>query len=504
MKRSVTIIEKGRDGSVRYADGLRSIEGYWEFGGNDVVTIVSMGTADEWRSAHAWAVPQRAEVLRFVADEVIRQRAPTCEAEIDDERGYILLRVSAARAHLDGTSARSSARTDAATFVRRYGELRSMLGFGVLVIVLVLGAVAWLGRSALSVAPAHGVPLGDSVRTDTHVVSLVQATDAHLPRVSGRGGDDTASISALLIPLGGGAPQRVPLVGGLAPSAYGLARVMGSDGHTVWLDVAGLVGVRTSDYTLVTVDDLRAANPGLDPGWWDDQRGMDVVEGVLHVMRPDRSAALDVDPATLAARPATPRPPTAARFMKRSPDDVLAAGFVLPDGRWLGLHAPTALQGAFGPGKWVRSVERADDTKQQRRLYLGTTEASSDGDHHRLRTIAAASDADYQDAAFLRLSPDAAPVSLAAPAGTLMVHTARAEQGAPGSGTLVVSRVDPQGSVQWQVDTGLDRFRLRQVFPGETVSVFVGERPATPGKLADALVVLLDNDTGKLVTHVLQ
>jgi hypothetical protein len=58
--------------------------------------------------------------------------------------------------------------------------------------------------------------------------------------------------------------------------------------------------------------------------------------------------------------------------------------------------------------------------------------------------------------------------------------------------------------VQWQVDTGLDRFRLRQVFPGETVSVFVGERPATPGKLADALVVLLDNDTGKLVTHVLQ
>ncbi len=501
MGRSVMIVQNGRDGSVRYADGLRSIEGYWAFGGNDVVTIVSMGSRDDWAQAHEWAVDQRAGVLRFVADEVIRQRAPTCVAEIDELGGHILLRIGGA-----GRAGAVSRPSAAATrFVHRIGALKSMLALGVLALALVVGGLAWIGKSALSVAPAHGVPLGDSVRTDTHVVSLIRNTDAHLPRWSGRGGNDAVSISVLLIPLDGTQPQRVSLASGLAPNAFSLARVLGSDGHTLWLDVAGLRGLRVRDLTLVTVADLRAANAQLDPGWWDDQRGIDVVDGVLHVMRPDRSAALDVDPATLAGRPVTPRPPSAARFLKRSPDDLLAAGFLMPDGRWLGLHAPSARQGMCSPGAWVRAVERADDATEVRRLFLGTAEAAADGDHHRIRTMAAVSDADYLDAAFLRLSPESAPVPLEAPAGTLMVHTSRADEGAAGTGgTLVVSRVDQQGSLQWQVDTGLDRFRLRQVLPGAKVSVFVGERPPAPGKLADALVVLLDNSTGKLVTHALR
>ena len=90
MEPIVTIIENGRDGDVRYAEGaLRAINGYWEFGGNDVVTIVSMGSRMEWERSQAWALERRAAILRFVADEVIRQRAPTCSAEIDEESGII-------------------------------------------------------------------------------------------------------------------------------------------------------------------------------------------------------------------------------------------------------------------------------------------------------------------------------------------------------------------------------------------------------------------------------
>ena len=498
MKRSVTIIEHGRDGSVRYSDGLRSIEGYWEFGGNDVVTIVSMGTHDEWLRDHAWAVPQRDDILRLVADEVIRQRAPTCVAEIDDLRGYILLRVSADKDRAARASARPSAAPDAATYVRRYGDLKSMLAFGVLVIVLVLGAIAWLGRSALSVAPASGVPLGESVRTATHVVTLIQATDPHLPRVTGRGGDDTTSISVLLVPLDGGSPQHVQVVGGLTPNAYSLARVIGSDGRTVWLDVAGLFGVRVSDATLVSVDELRAANPGLDPGWWHDQRGMDIVDGRLHVINSDRSAALDVDPETLEAAPATPRPSN-DRFHRQAPDDFMAAGFITPAGKWLGLHAPSELEALFGPRKWVRPVERAGGSNHLRHLCSGEVELSSDGANARVRNIAAVDDSTYLDAVFLRLTPESTPLSSASPDGALMVHT-----NTEGTGrTLVVSRVDMDGRVQWQADTGLDRFHLQQVMPGETTTAFVGVVPAVPDKLPEPRVVLVDNATGKLAAHSL-
>lgn len=504
MSRTVSITENGRSGSVRYSEGFRAIAGYWEFGGGDVIAIVGMGSLEEWQRSHAWAVAQRADVLRFVASEVIRQRAPTCAVEIDDLRGDIVLRVAAAgaapaavqpataSAAAGGTSTRG--RSDAA-FVRRYGELRSMIALGVLAIALVLGALAWFGKSMLTVAPASGVPLGDAVRTQGHIVALIQATDAHLPRWSGRGGDDTTSVSVLLIPLDGGSPQQVPLVGGLTSNAYSLARVIGSDGRTVWLDVAGLFGVRTGDYTLVTVDDLRAANPQLDPLWWEDQRGMDIVDGRLHVINGDRSAALDVDPETLKAVPATPRPSN-DRFRRRDPGDFVAAGFITADGRWLGLHSPSELEALFGPGEWVRPVEPAGGANQTRRLCIGELEPSSDGTRGRIRRIAAVDDVTYLDATFLRPAPELSP---AAPGGVLMLHTSADAT----RRTLVVSRVDLQGSVQWQADTGLDRFRLQQVLPGEKVTAFVGEVPAVPDKLPEPRVVLVDNATGELATHTL-
>ena len=91
MRPSVSITEDGRSGQVIYSEGLRSITGYWEFGGHDVVTIVSMGARADWERAHAWAMERRTEILGFVADEVVRQRAPSCRAEVDAGRGDILI-----------------------------------------------------------------------------------------------------------------------------------------------------------------------------------------------------------------------------------------------------------------------------------------------------------------------------------------------------------------------------------------------------------------------------
>ncbi len=93
---------------------------------------------------------------------------------------------------------------------------------------------------------------------------------------------------------------------------------MGSDGRTLWFDATGLYGVRLDDYALITPKDLRDANATLDPSWWEDPRGMDVMDGKLHVMRIDRTAAMDVDPATYKATAVTPKPSN-ARFRRHAP-----------------------------------------------------------------------------------------------------------------------------------------------------------------------------------------
>jgi hypothetical protein len=135
MLRTVSIADHGREGCVTYIEGLHSLSGYQEFGGADVVAIVAMGDAGEWRTHHAWAADRRAEILRFIADELIRQRASACTADIDDERGDIVLRKSAT-----GATATSA---DAA-WVFRYGERKAKFALIVLAIVALVAAFAWI------------------------------------------------------------------------------------------------------------------------------------------------------------------------------------------------------------------------------------------------------------------------------------------------------------------------------------------------------------------------
>ncbi len=492
MKPTVTITKEGRSGSVRYAAQEGSINGHWEFGGNDVVAIVSMGTMADWRRDHAWAVPQRAAVLRLVAEEVVRQQAPSCTPEIDVERGEVLLRTGA------GTATGTADRANAAESVKRYVNLKAMVGTVVLVVALIVGGVLWWGRKALLVAPASGVPLNECVRTDTHIASFIQYMDPHLPRLSGRGGNTTTSISILLIPLDGSGPFVVPVVSGLDGNGYQLARIMGSDGRTLWFDCTGLYGVRLGDHALVSTEDLRKANPSIDPQWWEDGRGMDILDGRLHIVNADRSAAMDVDPVTWKATPVRPKVSN-ARSHRQDPADRLAAGYITSAGSWCGLHAPGELESTFKVNAWVRPVEGAEDAKRMRRFCTAELEPSEDGTHFRIRRIAPVNGTEYLNAAFLRMDDAAAPLRLNGPESALMVYTDK-----PGlEGRLVVSRVDTQGKVLWSAATGIDRFHLTQILPGEKAFAFVGTRPPVPGKLSEPIVVLVENAAGTMTVHSL-
>lgn len=498
MMRSVTILEQGRDGRVLYSEGIHSIEGYWEFGGGDVVTIVSIGSREEWERSHPWAVDQRAGILRFIADEVVRQRAPTCAAEIDEQRGYILLRQgSGGTTHTAATST-PTPQAKAQAFVRRYNKVRAMFALGLAVVALVVGGIYWVGKKMFMVTAVSGIPLNECVRTDQHISSLIQTTDPHAIDISGRGGNSTTSVSIVLFPLNGSKPEVVPVASGLNGNSLGLSRIMGSDGHTLWSHAAGLFGVRLRDHELITPKDLQKANPSVDPSWWEDTRGMDMHDGRLYLQRSDRSAALTVDPATLKAMD-TQVDPGNDRFRTRYTTDHLAAGLITAPNTWLGLLSPEELAGEYQVGKYIKVVESADDAKQLRRLCTADLEPSSDGEYLKILRITPIADTEYLNAAFLRMDSEAEPLKLKDPDGALMIHTS-----APGlKGTLIVSRVDTQGNLVWSTDTGLDRFALKQILPGTDAFAFVGTRPMVEGKLSEPLVVLVYNKTGKVTSHSL-
>lgn len=150
MSPSVTITESGREGAVTYREGSRGITGYQEFGGASVVAIVSMGSVEDWRSRHPWALDRRMQILQYIADEVIRQKAPGCSADINEASGDIVLRKAGASAAGLVRAARSSgagvgAGADAdAHWVFRFSRLKARFATIVLVIALVLGVAAWI------------------------------------------------------------------------------------------------------------------------------------------------------------------------------------------------------------------------------------------------------------------------------------------------------------------------------------------------------------------------
>lgn len=88
---SVEVTASGRSGSVVYHETAGCISFDWEFGSGDTVAIIRVAELAVWSTRHPWAVERRREILRRVAQEVVRQKAPTCRAELDDKNGYIYI-----------------------------------------------------------------------------------------------------------------------------------------------------------------------------------------------------------------------------------------------------------------------------------------------------------------------------------------------------------------------------------------------------------------------------
>lgn len=448
MKASIEVSPAGRSGTLIYREEKLTIPCYWELGGNDVVLVVSCGSTDEWRKSHSWALPRRPEILRFIAAELVRQQALDGQVSIDDKTGVLLLR-STQKAPPPAAYARGKS----AAWFWRYRDLKFKLGLMVLAGTIVLFAAAWVKTRLFVIDPGKGTPVGLSVRTETHIATLLQTLVPYTPSPNRDRSKDRYNIGVFLVPLDGRAPQLVPVAQELSPNQFALAKILGSDGRNLWIDVSGVFAVDLSSNTLQSL-------PG-DP------------------------------PQKLDGEITSPFPPRLESF--------LSAGMYTGPDTWLGLHSDTEMQRDYQPGKRIRRVVSAEDSKQTRRFFQGRLDGETLVSSQGILTMTALEGDAHLNAALLRMNEKSEPLQLQDPPGTLMIYTSD-----PGlKGVLVVARIDFSGQLLWQADTGIDRFSLQQILPGTESIAFVGTRPREEGKVPEPLLVIVDHTSGEISTHSL-
>jgi hypothetical protein len=339
-----------------------------------------------------------------------------------------------------------------AAWYYRFRDIKLKLALAAGALALIFGGMAWLKDKLLTIDPGKGVPLGLCVRTDEHIATLIQTLEPYVPSLHRDGSKDRFTVSIFIVPLDGSAPQLIPIAHERTFSSFQLAKVLGSDGSTLWFDVNGIGGVDLKSHRLLKPSEVRD--------------------------------------------PYVPLPPSP---IAPSVGDFLSAGFIAAPGNWIGLHSPAELEREFATKKFVRRVVRQEEAKELRRFHRGALDAPVDGKYHQIISMTPLSDTEYLNAAFLRLDNASEPLRLSDPDGALMMYTsARGLQG-----TAVIAHVDIEGNIVWKADTGIDRFMLSQILPGKDSFAFVGTRPAIPDKVSEPLLVIVENTTGKMATHSL-
>ena len=72
----VHVITHGRDGEILYIEKGNTCRFYWEFLGGDAIVGVTFPKKDQWDTAIPWAAGRQDEIMKKVAKEVVRKKAP--------------------------------------------------------------------------------------------------------------------------------------------------------------------------------------------------------------------------------------------------------------------------------------------------------------------------------------------------------------------------------------------------------------------------------------------
>ena len=72
----VHVITHGRDGEILYIENGNTCRFYWEFLGGDAIVGVTFPKKDQWDTTIPWAAGRQDEIMKKVAKEVVRKKAP--------------------------------------------------------------------------------------------------------------------------------------------------------------------------------------------------------------------------------------------------------------------------------------------------------------------------------------------------------------------------------------------------------------------------------------------
>ena len=104
MKPKLTYVEQGRSGTIVYRDEQGTVSFYFEFGGSNCVVIIFVPSPKEWTATTKRPLEARESILHFVAQQSIRDKAPTCHYAITDSSIDILLDIPEIPRNLSSTS----------------------------------------------------------------------------------------------------------------------------------------------------------------------------------------------------------------------------------------------------------------------------------------------------------------------------------------------------------------------------------------------------------------
>jgi hypothetical protein len=294
------------------------------------------------------------------------------------------------------------------------------------------------------------MPVGPSLRTESHVLTLIATTMPHAPRLQPNEVSNTPwKVGLLITPLDGSAATPVMEIAKDVPPVHGFngPRLLGVSGDRVWIRSGG-----------VYVYDLRSRR--LSAGG---------------------------------------SPPMAVKDARLS--ESVTTGWRVSEARWLGVHLPEDVAtGKLKPGSPLmpgifplRSLpyEALRDSeipkRERRRLYSGQVDVS--GPIPRLAKMEPVGADEYRNGVVLTDS--------AASDGALIAY-----EGQFPDLSLHVRRVDAEGKTLWTVNTRIRRDL--QLLPGREVLALRGTPQVPDGKFPQPIVVLLNPRTGQMTASELR
>ena len=82
MQQKLEYINEGRGGYVVYKDKKNELKVFYEFGGGNCIVIIYVPSIAEWVNKTKINVDERERVLTFIAEQSIKDQAPSCNYKI--------------------------------------------------------------------------------------------------------------------------------------------------------------------------------------------------------------------------------------------------------------------------------------------------------------------------------------------------------------------------------------------------------------------------------------